>query len=207
MWNLAGPSEFISSRTSRPMCAPTAEIFGHLPGYLQSTNLSPQGEDNDDYDRGTLTQDALGPLRKRQRKKLRETAGVRPKPSRERVVGDLDPKPHTAFPPMGKMRCLWGDDCTVQMAFDYTFDTIRNWKKHVTSHSNKSTEDSAESSQRVRLVECRWDGCDAEVEKGYLFKHIVTHEVRFKLLCPHGCGVTIRDDNLERHLRSCACKN
>lgn len=34
--------------------------------------------------------------------------------------------------------------------------------------------------------------------RGYLFKWIVIHEARFKVLCPRECGVTIRDDDLER---------
>ena len=93
------------------------------------------------------------------------------------------------------------------MDSNYTFETIREWKSHLASHLAKSgepTEDSVGRAQlRVRVVECNWDGCNAKVERGYLFKHIVTHEVRFKLLCPRDCGVAIRDDNLERHLKSC----
>ena len=91
------------------------------------------------------------------------------------------------------------------MAFDYTLDTIKDWKIHVASHLTKPDGPIRDSvgGQKVRMVACGWGGCSAEVERGYLFKHIVTHEVRFKLLCPYGCEVAIRDDNLDRHLRSC----
>jgi hypothetical protein len=104
------------------------------------------------------------------------------------------------------MRCRWSDDCTVEMDYDYTLATIKDWKTHIVSHlagSGGSAEVSARKSQKVKMVECSWGGCNARVERGYLFKHIVTHEVRFKLLCPYGCGVSIRGDNLDRHLKSC----
>ena len=204
--NLIGPCEFISSRIAQPKCASTAELFGHLPGYLQHAHPPPQEEDdnnNNDDDDGTFTQEVFSPLKKRQRKKIRESAGVKPKPPIKRTIGPSIPKP-TSLPPVGRARCLWGRDCTVQMAFDYTQDTIRDWKNHIASHlvkSNTPTEDPAGRHQKS--VKCRWGGCSEKVERGYLFKHIVTHEVRFKLLCPRGCGVAFRDDNLERHLRSC----
>ena len=212
-WNLTDPSEFISWRITRPKCASTAELFGHLPSYAQCIQPSPRKEvdnddedDDDDYDEDTLTQDVLSPLKKRQRKKLRESAGVKPKASKKRTAGPSTLKPKTSLPPVGRMKCLWGGDCTVRMAFDYTLDTIKDWKNHIASHlaePNEPSEGSAGRCQKVKMVTCSWGDCDTKVEKGYLFKHIVTHEVRFKLLCPRGCEVAIRDDNLERHLRSC----
>ena len=204
-WNLVDPREFISSRITKPKCAPTAELFGHLPGYLQHIHPSRhEGEDDgDDHDEGTLSKDVLNPLQKRRRRKLRECAGVKVKRSQRRTFGASTPKSKTSLPPAGRMQCLWDDNCTVRMAFNYTLDTIKDWKNHIASHvpePNKTTEDLAGG---CRMVECGWGRCGAKVEKGYLFKHIVTHEVRFKLLCPRGCEVAIRDDNLERHLRSC----
>jgi len=200
-WDLIGPCEFISSRIAQPKCASTVELFGHLPGYLQHVHPPPQEEEDDD---GAPTHDVLSPLKKRQRKKIRESAGIKPKPSTKRTAGPSIPKPKTSLPPVGRVRCLWGGDCTVQMTFDYTLDTIKDWRNHIASHlakSDGSTEGPTGGCQK--MVKCLWGGCSAKVEKGYLFKHIVTHEVRFKLLCPRGCGVTFRDDNLERHLRSC----
>ena len=208
-WNLIGPCEFISSRATRPKCASTAELFGHLPGYLQHAHTPPQEEedgndDRDDHDEGAFTQDVLSPLKKRQRKKIRESAGVKPKPPTKRSAGPLIPKLKPALPPVGRVRCLWGGDCTVQMTFDYTLDTIKGWRNHIASHLTKYTEPTEDPAGKYqRTVKCCWGGCSAKVERGYLFKHIVTHEVRFKLLCPRGCGVAFRDDNLERHLRSC----
>jgi hypothetical protein len=167
-------------------------------------------EENDDGDgdgdENTSTPDVLSPLKKRQREKLRESTGVEPKPARMHTVGPSNPKPKTTLPPPGRMRCLWGDDCTVQMNFDYTFDTIKDWKTHIVSHlvsSRETTEDSAGRDKRVKVVKCSWGGCSAKVERGYLFKHIVTHELRFKLLCPLGCGVAIRSDTLARHWKTC----
>ena len=155
-----------------------------------------------------MTQDILGPLKKLRGRKIREAAGVKPKLPIRRAAGPSIPKPKPkskpSLPPTGKMRCLWGDDCSIQMAIEYTPDSIKDWKSHIASHltkSNQPTEDPMERHQKV--VNCRWSGCSTKVERGYLFKHIVTHEVRFKLLCPRGCEVAIRDDNLERHLRSC----
>jgi len=203
---MISPCEFISSRIARPKCASTAELFGHLPDYQQHVHPPPQEEEDDNHDEDT--QDVLNPLKKRQRKKIRESAGVKPKPPAGRNVGPSIPKPRPSLPPVGMVRCLWGDDCTVQMVFDYTLDTIKDWKNHIVSHLTKSngpTEDPTGGCQKI--VKCRWDGCSAKVERGYLFKHIVTHEVRFKLLCPRGCGVAFRDDNLERHLRSCHLSN
>lgn len=208
---MTDPREFLSSRITRPKCAPTAELFGHLPDYLRYAHPSPQGGeddsgDDDDYDLGTPTQDDLSPLKERQRKRLRESAGVKPKPSQKRTAGPSSLKSKISLPPAGRMKCLWGGGCTVQMPFDYTLDTIKDWKNHIASHlakSDKSTDDSAGRNQKMKVVKCGWDGCGAKVERGYLFKHIVTHEMRFKLLCPRGCEVAIRDDNLDRHLRSC----
>jgi len=195
---------------SRPKCVSTAEIFGHLPGYSHYARPSPPEDDDDDDeiddDEDTPTQDVLSPLKERRRRKLRETAGVRPKPSRKHVVGASNLKPKTSLPPAGTMRCLWGNDCTTRMAFDYSLGTIKDWKGHIAVHltgSNQPAEDPGGRGQKVKMVRCSWDGCGEKVEKGYLFKHIVTHEVRFKLLCPRGCEVAIRDDNLERHLKSC----
>jgi hypothetical protein len=208
-WDFADPCEFISSRVSRPKCAPTAELFGHLQSYSQHAHPSPREESDDgddDHDEDTSAPDVLSPLKKRQREKLRESAGVKPKPTRKHTVGLPISKPKTALPPPGRMRCRWGDDCTVQMDFDYTFDTIKDWKTHIVSHlarPSETTEDSAGRDQKVKMVKCSWGGCSAKVERGYLFKHIITHEVRFKLLCPRGCEVAIRGDNLERHLRTC----
>lgn len=207
--NLTDPCEFTSSRISRPKCAPTAEVFGNLPSYLEYVNSSPREEEldgeNDENDNGRI----LSPLKKRQRRKLRESAGVNAKSSRRHrtsVVGPSDLKARTSLPPVGRMQCLWGSNCTTRMDFDYTFKTIKDWKNHIASHlvkPSKPTEDSVGRGQMVKILKCSWGGCSANVEKGYLFKHIVTHEVRFKLLCPRGCGVAIRDDNLERHLKSC----
>ena len=98
------------------------------------------------------------------------------------------------------MQCLWGGDCTAVKTFDYSMGAIKDWKNHIASHLAESSEVVGGSAGRVK---CRWGGCNKEVERGYLFKHITTHEVRFKLLCPRGCGVAIRGDNLERHLRVC----
>ena len=205
-WNLSDPCEFTSSRISRPKCTPTAEVFGNLPSYLEYANPSPREEEHDDEnDDGRI----LSPLKKRQRRKLRESAGVKANSARKHrmiVVGPSDLKPRTFLPPVGRMQCLWGSNCTTRMDFDYTFKTIKDWKNHIASHlvkPDKPTEDSVGRDQMVKIVKCSWGECSANVEKGYLFKHIVTHEVRFKLLCPRGCGVAIRDDNLERHLKSC----
>ena len=106
------------------------------------------------------------------------------------------------------MQCLWGDGCPTEMDFDYTFETIKGWKEHFASHlpaeSNEPAGVSEERAQpKVKMVECGWDGCGAKVERGHLFEHVVTHEVRLKPLCCRGCGVAIRDDNLDRHLKSC----
>lgn len=98
------------------------------------------------------------------------------------------------------MQCLWGGDCTAVKTFDYSMGAIKDWKNHIASHLAESSEVVGGSAGRVK---CRWGECNKEVERGYLFKHITTHEVRFKLLCPRGCGVAIRGDNLERHLRVC----
>lgn len=94
------------------------------------------------------------------------------------------------------------------MDFDYTFETIKGWKEHFASHlpaeSNEPAGVSGERAQpKVKMVECGWDGCGAKVERGHLFEHVVTHEVRLKPLCCRGCGVAIRDGNLDRHLKSC----
>jgi len=205
---LIGPCEFILSRVAQPKCASTAELFGHLPGYLQHVHPRPQEEEDnnnrDDHDEGALTQDVLSPLKKLQRKGIRERAGVKPKPPTKRTAGPSIPKPKPSLPPVGRVRCLWGGGCTVEMAFDYTPDTIKDWRNHIFSHLTKSNEPTEDPPGRCqKMVKCHWGGCGAKVERGYLFKHIVTHEVRFKLLCPRGCGVAFRDDNLERHLRSC----
>ena len=74
------------------------------------------------------------------------------------------------------MQCLWGDDCPTEMDFDYTLETIKGWEIHFASHLAKSDE-SMENTARRAQPKCSWDGCNAKVEKGYLFKHIVTHEV------------------------------
>ena len=208
-WNLTNPREFISSRITQPKCASTAELFGHLPSYSQCVQPSSQEEEDDDddgHDEDTSRQGVLSPLKKRQRKGLRESAGVKPRSTKKRAVGPSVLKSKTSLPPAGRMRCLWGDDCTVRMPFNYTLDTIKDWKNHIGWHltrSNESTDDPVGRCQTVKMVTCGWDGCSVKVERGYLFKHIVTHEVRFKLLCPRGCEVAIRDDNLERHMRSC----
>ena len=181
-------------------------MFAHIPDYSQyiGTPTQEREDDEEGFGRSASKENTLGPLKKRERKRLRESAGVNPKPSRERVAGRSNPKPKTSLPPKGAMRCLWGDDCDIQMAFDYTLDTIKGWKNHVAWHLTRFSQPAEDNVARGKMVICDWDGCGAMVERGYLFKHIVTHEVRFKLLCPHGCGVDIRDDNLERHLRSCA---
>ena len=163
-WDPINSGGFIPSRTSQPKCVPTAEIFGHLPGYQFYANNMPQQEGGDEEH--NLTRDVPSPRKKRL------------KPS---------------LPPKGKMQCLWRDGCTVNKAFDYSAGTIKDWKTHINSHLEGS----------VGVVKCRWGGCKEEAQKDYMFKHIVTHEVRFKLLCPRGCGVAVRDDNRERHLKVC----
>ncbi|KAF9785767.1 hypothetical protein BJ322DRAFT_739324 [Thelephora terrestris] len=206
-WNSTNPGGFTSSRLPRPKCAPTAEIFGQLPDYLEYANPSPLVEEDGDSgedNQGTSVRDTLSPIKKRERRKLRESAGVKPKPSQERTIGPSNSRQKVTLPPKGTMRCRWGGNCTFAMAYDYSLDTIRSWKTHIASHPTRSDQHAEDSGGRVKTVECNWGGCSAQVEKGYLFKHIVTHEVRFKLLCPHGCGVAFRDDNLDRHLRSCA---
>ena len=151
-----------------------------------------------------MTPNVLSLPEKRRRKKLRASAGVRPKPPRKPSAGRSSADTKIHLPPKGRMQCLWGDGCTVQKVFAYSLDTIKDWKNHISSHLTEPSEVVEGSAGRVKtVVRCRWGGCNKKVEKGYLFKHIVTHEVRFKLLCPLRCGVAIRDDNLERHLRIC----
>lgn len=163
-----------------------------------------EDDGDDDSSRGASIQDTLSPTKKRERKKLRESAGVKPKPSQKRIAGPSNSRQKASLPPEGTMRCLWGDDCVFEMTYDYTLETLKCWKHHIGLHLTRSDQRTEDSGERGKTVTCSWDGCSAQVERGYLFKHIVTHEVRFKLLCPHGCGIAIRDDNLDRHLRSCA---
>jgi len=180
-------------------------MFGHLSGYSHHADPSPHeevGEDSDeDLDLGGVssTRDILGPLRERERERLRMSAGVKPKPSRRPSAEcSWTPKAKASLPPTGEMRCLWGDNCTVEEVFDYTKDTIKGWKDHIASHLTEPSEG--------KVVSCRWGGCNEKMKREYLFKHIVTHEVRFKQLCPRGCGVAFRDDNLARHLKVCGLR-
>lgn len=190
--------ELVRLRKSRPKCVPTAEIFGHLPDYLQCAHASPEKEegesDDEDLDSDEVSpiRDVLSPLKKQERKRLRILAGVKPKTLRMPSAECSAPRTKISLPEEGKMRCLWGGDCIVEKEFDYTKDTIKGWKDHIASRLTSSSE-----------VWCMWDGCNEKMKREYLFKHIVTHEVRFKQLCPRGCGVAFRDDNLARHLKVC----
>ena len=193
------------SRRSRPKCVSTAEIFGDLSVYSHHADPASHEEDgkdsDEDLDLGEVspTRDTLGPLRGRERGGLRISAGVRPKPTRRPSAEcSWTPKTKASLPPQGKMRCLWGDDCAVEKAFDYTKDTIKGWKDHIASHLIEPSDG--------KVVNCRWGGCNEKMRREYLFKHIVTHEVRFKQLCPRGCGVAFRDDNLARHLKVCSLR-
>lgn len=210
-WNFSEPYEFIPSQVSQPKCAPTEDIFGNLIGYSEFVHPSRQEEDDNEATAGHYDTDVPSPLKKQQRRKLRESAGVKGTSSRNpgrSAAGPLpNPKPETSLPPAGRMQCLWGDGCPTKMDFDYTPETIEEWKDHIASHlaeSSEPTEDSGGGARpRAKRVECSWNGCGTRVERERLFKHIAAHEVRLKLLCSNRCGVNIRDDNLERHLKSC----
>lgn len=194
---------------SRPKCAPTAEIFGNFPDYLELTDPSPlsEGDHDDDGDvQVILVHDALNPPKKRGRE-LQESGGVRSRPSQNPTIGPSNPRRNATLRPEGTMRCLWGDGCAFEMAYDYKLTTIKAWKGHIVSHLKTPNPSSKDARGQAKTVECSWGECNARVPKGYLFKHIVTHEVRLKLSCPHGCGVAIRDDNLGRHLKSCIIYN
>jgi hypothetical protein len=200
LWGLSEPCEFHSSGISLPECAPTAEVFNSLPDY-------PPWQEEDDDDEGTSRHrdtDVLSPIRKKQRKKVRDSAGVKKAPARK------SRKPKTSPPPTGSMRCLWGDDCNTKMEFDYTPETIKKWENHVASHLAKSGEPAADSvgkaQPKAKTVECMWDGCGKELRRDYIFRHIASHDARFKHLCPNGCGTLIRGDNLVRHLKLCQGK-
>ena len=70
-WNLTDLCEFSLSRISRPKCASTAELFGHLPGYSQYAHPTPpEEEDGGSDDDDTPAQDIISPLKERQRRKL-----------------------------------------------------------------------------------------------------------------------------------------
>jgi len=89
------------------------------------------------------------------------------------------------------VQCQWAD-CTKRLHVDYV--SVRHWGKHVREHYAKEQD----------MIQCEWEGgCGAVINKSSMWKHIIVHEPKFKIRCPHGCDVSTRGDMMRRHLRSC----
>ena len=131
-------------------------------------------------------------LREKERKKIRQSSGVKPKAKAPKAKGPRSADAAPSFdPPLETVQCQWAG-CTKRLHVDYV--SVKHWGKHIRQHYARQQD----------MVECRWGaGCDAVVSKSSMWKHVVVHQPKFKIRCPRGCDVMTRGDMMRRHLRSC----
>ena len=133
----------------------------------------------------------LRTLREKHKKKIRQTSGVKPKAKTPpmhsiRNAGAVS----SSKKKLQMVRCQWAD-CTKKLHVDYV--NIKHWSDHIREHYTSQPE----------TMPCQWDGCDSKINKSSVWKHVVAHQPKFKLRCPHGCDVYTRADMMKRHLRTC----
>jgi len=127
-------------------------------------------------------------LRQKERKKIREGSGVKPKPKAPRRSVEAAPSSHL---PSETVQCKWAD-CTEQLHVDYI--SVEHWGRHIREHY----------ADQQDTIQCKWEGgCGSRFHKSSIWKHIIVHEPRFKIRCPRGCGVSTRGDMMNRHLLYC----
>ena len=131
-------------------------------------------------------------LREKERKRIRQTSGVR---SKAKAPQTHAPRSTKAAPSstssLEMVQCRW-TGCTKRLHVDYV--DVRHWGKHVREHYAHEQD----------MVQCKWDGgCGAVINKSSMWKHVVVHQPKFKIRCPRGCDVLTRGDMMRRHLQSC----
>ena len=140
----------------------------------------------------SLEESPLAALREKERKKIRQSSGVKPKVKAPRKHGpqSLEAAP-SSNTPLEMVQCRW-DGCTKRLYVDYI--SVRHWGEHVRTHY----------SDEQGTIQCKWrGGCGAAVNKSSMWKHVVSHQSKFKVRCPKGCGVSTREDMLPRHTGTC----
>lgn len=146
--------------------------------------------------KGPPRQHPLQAPREKERKKIRQRNGVKPKAkskAKSPKIPDLRNVGTTSSSNANfeMVRCQW-EDCKRWLHVDYV--DVKHWGQHIREHYTDEPD----------LVPCRWgSGCGAEINKSSVWKHIIVHEPKFKIRCPHGCDVLTRGDMMKRHLRSC----
>lgn len=186
-WNSFGSNSPSSSSTSSYSTPPGSPSPFRLVRWGGKGPIPRTGNQN-----GSLERSPLQNLQGKERKKIRQSSGVKYKTKTPRTHSprDLVAGPHPK-PASEMVQCMW-EGCTTTMYVDYV--NVKHWGKHIREHYTNQPE----------MIQCQWaGGCGAAIKKSSLWKHIVVHQPRFKLRCPHGCDVFTRADMMKRHLNTC----
>jgi hypothetical protein len=141
---------------------------------------------------GSPSRTHLQVIREKEKKMIRRRSGVKPKAKTPRThgapnVGDTS----SSNTYLEMVECQWAG-CTKRLHVDYV--SVKHWGQHIRDHYVG----------KPQMIQCQWDGgCGATVHKSSLWKHIVVHQQKFKIRCPHGCDVFTRGDMMKRHFQTC----
>ena len=138
---------------------------------------------------GSSEPSPLQALREKERRKIRQRSGVKPKAKTSPRGISTATSSNTT---LEIVECQWSG-CTKRLHVDYV--DVKHWGQHVREHYADQPE----------MVQCKWDGgCGAVISKSSMWKHIVVHQPKFKIRCPRGCDVFTRADMMRRHLQTCS---
>ena len=172
---------------------PTSSVFTRSPSPFvpaRGFDVGPVHMAEDETD--SLESSPLAAPREKERKKIRQSSGVKSKVKAPQTHGlrnvEATPSSNT---PLEMVQCQW-EGCTKRLHVDYI--SVGHWGKHVREHYANEQD----------MIQCKWEGgCGAVVNKSSMWKHVVVHQPKFKIRCPRGCDVSTRSDMMRRHLQTC----
>jgi hypothetical protein len=172
---------------------PTSSAFARSPSPFVPAlefDVGPVPMDVDEA--GPLELSPLPALREKERKKIRQSSGVKPKAKAPQTHGPRNVEAAASSnPPLEMVQCKW-EGCTKWLHVDYI--DVGHWGKHIREHYADEQD----------MVQCKWDGgCGVCHNKSSMWKHIIVHEPKFKIRCTRGCDIFTRGDMMKRHLRTC----
>ncbi|KAF9650308.1 hypothetical protein BDM02DRAFT_3112279 [Thelephora ganbajun] len=180
-----------STSSESTSSTPTGSTFTRSPSppfTIRGPNVGSVCRAEDENDSHELS--PLQTLREKERKKIRQSSGVRPKVKapQTRSLRTVEAPSRSS---LEMVQCQW-TGCTKRLHVDYV--SVKHWGKHVREHYANQQD----------MIQCKWKGgCGAVLGKSSMWKHIVVHQPKFKIRCPRGCDVVTRGDMMRRHLRSC----
>ena len=182
-----------STSSESTSSTPTRSAFTRSPSPFvpaQGLDVGPARTAEDETE--SLEPSPLATLREKERKRIRQSSGVKPKAKvpQPRGLRNFEATPSSSTP-LEMVQCQWGG-CTKRLYVDYI--NVEHWGKHVREHYADERD----------TIQCQWEGgCGDVVNKSSMWKHVVRHQSKFKIRCPYGCGVSTRGDMMNRHRKTC----